>query len=146
MYRLWRSGSQRLSSPPQYPWLRLSAAERFVDDLFWSRWRFEISVFDLLSVRRGERIDETVKRGKVAAIGALDGLLDAVIARDQDRVGGAHVGEMRGGVGLATPCGEPFFKSLTAGKHRGQRVSIVSASDTCELTEEEGEIDCVSAE
>ena len=60
VYRSWRSGSQRLSSPSQYPWLRLGAAERFVDDLFWSRWRFEISVFDLLGVRRGERIDETV--------------------------------------------------------------------------------------
>ena len=33
--------------------LWLGAAESFVDDFFWSRWRFEISVFDLFSVGRG---------------------------------------------------------------------------------------------
>ena len=60
----------------------LGAAKSFVDDFFWS-WRcFEISVFDLVSVGRGYRIDETVKLGKVASIGALDGLLDAVVARN----------------------------------------------------------------
>ena len=40
------------------PKLWLGAAKRFVDDFFWSRWRFKISVFDLVSVGRGERIDE----------------------------------------------------------------------------------------
>ena len=64
------------------PKLWLGTAERFVDDFFWSWWRFEISVFDLISVRRGQSIDETVELGKVASIGALDGLLDAVVARN----------------------------------------------------------------
>ncbi len=35
------------------PKLWLGAAESFVDDFFWSWWRFEISVFDLVSVGRG---------------------------------------------------------------------------------------------
>jgi len=30
----------------------LGAAESFVDDFFSSRWRFEISVFDLVNVGR----------------------------------------------------------------------------------------------
>ena len=64
------------------PKLGLGATESFVDDFFWSRWRFEISVFDLVSVGRGQRVDETVERGEVAIIGALDGLLDSVITRD----------------------------------------------------------------
>jgi len=64
------------------PTLWLGTAESFVDDFFWPWWRFEISVFGLISVGRGERIDKTVKLGKVASIGALDGLLDAVVARN----------------------------------------------------------------
>ena len=64
------------------PKLWLGTAESFVDDFFWSWWRFEISVFDLVSVGRGQRVDETVERGEVAIIGALDGLLDSVITRD----------------------------------------------------------------
>ena len=60
----------------------LGAAKSFVDDFFWS-WRcFEISVFDLVSVGRGQRVDETGEQGEVAIIGALDGLLDSVITRD----------------------------------------------------------------
>ena len=101
---------------------------------------------DLLSVGRGQGIDETVERGKVATIGALDGLLDAVIARDKDRVGSAHVGEAHGGVGFATPFCEPLCKRLTAGKHRRKRCRILSAGDTCEVTEKEGEIDLLGAE
>ena len=62
--------------------LGLGATESFVDDFFWARCRFEISVFDLVSVGRGQRVDETVERGEVAIIGALDGLLDSVITRD----------------------------------------------------------------
>ena len=64
------------------PKLGLGTTESFVDDFFWSRWRFEISVFDLVSVGRGQRVDETVEQGEVAIIGALDGLLDSVITRD----------------------------------------------------------------
>ena len=33
--------------------IALGAAKSFVDDFFWSRWRFEISVFDLVSIGRG---------------------------------------------------------------------------------------------
>ena len=62
--------------------LGLGTTEGFVDDFFWSRWRFEISVFDLVSVGRGQRVDETMERGEVAIIGALDSLLDLVITRD----------------------------------------------------------------
>ena len=128
------------------PKLWLGAAKSFVDDFFWSRWRFKISVFDLVSVGRGERIDETVEQGTVATIGALDGLLDAVIARNEDRVGGTHVGEVLGGIGFATPSGEPFLKRLTAGKHRRKRFRILATGDTCQLTEKEGEIDLLGAE
>jgi hypothetical protein len=117
-----------------------------MDDFFWSRWRFEVSVFGLVSVGRGQGIDETVERGKVAAIGVLDGLFDAVIARDQDRVGSAHIGEAHGGVGFAAPFGEPWRKQLTAGKHRLDRCGILSAGDTRKVTEKEGEIDLVGAE
>ena len=35
------------------PKLWLGAAESFVDDFFWSWWRFEISVFNLVSVGSG---------------------------------------------------------------------------------------------
>ena len=35
------------------PFVALGAAKRLVDDFFWSRWRFEISVFDLVSIGRG---------------------------------------------------------------------------------------------
>src|ERR1051326_7495351 len=109
-----------------------------MDDFFWSRWHFEVSILRLLRVRRGQGIDETVERGKVATVRAVDGLLDAVIARDQDRVGSAHVGEAHGGLGFATPFGEPLSKSLTAGKHCRKCCRILSAGDTCEVTEKEG--------
>lgn len=79
--------------------LTLGAAESFVNDFLWSWWCFQISVFDLVNVGLGERFDETVKRGKIATISALDGLLDAVIARNTDRVSGAHVGEVLVGIG-----------------------------------------------
>src|ERR1035437_3018171 len=62
--------------------LGLSAAESLMDDFIRLRGRFEVSVFGLLSVGRGQGIDETVERGKVATVAALDGLLNAVIARD----------------------------------------------------------------
>ena len=124
----------------------LGAAKRFVDDFVWSGWRFEISVFDPLGVGRGQRIDETVERSKVATVAALDRLLDAVIARDEDRVGSPHVSEVLGGVRFATPCGKPFFEGLTAGKHRRKRFGIVSLGDTCEVTEKEGEIDRLGAQ
>ena len=126
--------------------LGLGAAESLMDDFFWPRWRFEVGVFDLISVGRGQGIDETVERGKVATVRALDGLLDAVIARDQDGVGSAHVGEAHGGVGFPPPLGEPLSKSLSAGKHRRERCRILSAGDTCEVTEKEGEIDLLGAE
>ena len=35
------------------PFVALGAAKSLVDDFFWSRWRFEISVFDLVSIGRG---------------------------------------------------------------------------------------------
>ena len=124
----------------------LGAAEGFADDFFWSRWRFEISVFDLVSEGRGERLNETMERGKIVTIAALDGLLDAVIARDQDRVGSTHLGEVPGGVGIAPPFRQPSVKGLTAGKHRSQRFRILSAGDSCEVTEKEGEIDLLGAE
>ena len=74
----WSSGHSAIRGLKlTMPKLWLGAAKSFVDDFFWSRWRFKISVFDLVSVGRGERIDETVERGTVATIGALDGLLDA---------------------------------------------------------------------
>jgi hypothetical protein len=38
---------------PEKPKLGLGATESFVDDFFWSRWRFEISVFDLVTIGRG---------------------------------------------------------------------------------------------
>ena len=38
---------------PEKPKLGLGATESFVDDFFWSRWRFEISIFDLVSIGRG---------------------------------------------------------------------------------------------
>ena len=107
------------------PRLGLGAAKRFVDNFIWSQWHFEVNIFDLVSVGCGERIDETVKWGKVTTIGALDGLLDAVVARDSDRVGSAHVGEVLNGIGFATPFGEPFFKRLTAGKHRSQCFGVI---------------------
>ena len=116
-----------------------------MDNLFWPRGCFEICVFDLLGVGCGEPIDEAVEQGEVATVGALDGLLDAVITRDSDRVGSAHVGEVLGGIGLITPFGEPFSERLTAGKHRSKRVRILAASDTREVPEEEGEIDLLGA-
>ena len=117
-----------------------------MDDFFWLRWRFKVSVFDLFSVGRGQGIDETVERGEVATIGALDGLLHSMVARDQDRVGSAHVGEVLGGVGFPTPLGEPFFKRLAVRKHRSKRLRIPSTGDACEMTEEEGEIDLLKGE
>ena len=128
------------------PGLWLGAAKSFSDDFFWSRRRFEIRVFDLLSVGHGERIDETVEWGIVATIGVLDGLLDAVITRNEDRVGRTHVGEVLGGIGFAPPFGEPFLKRLAPGKHRRKRFRILPTGDACQLTEEEGEIDLLSAE
>ena len=35
------------------PFVALGAAKSLVDDFFWSRWRFEISVFNLVSIGRG---------------------------------------------------------------------------------------------
>ena len=35
------------------PFVALGAAKSLVDDFFWSRWRLEISVFDLVSIGRG---------------------------------------------------------------------------------------------
>ena len=35
------------------PFVALGAAKSLVDDFFWSRWRFEISVFDLVNIGRG---------------------------------------------------------------------------------------------
>jgi hypothetical protein len=62
--------------------LGLSAAESFANDFFRPRWLFEISVFSALRVGLSQGISETVERGKVSTIGALDGMLDAVIAWD----------------------------------------------------------------
>ena len=82
-----------------------------------------------------------MERGEVSTVGTLDGLLDAVIARDEDGVGSAHVSEVLRWVGFATPCGEPFLKSLTAVKHCRKRFRILSAGDTCEVTEKECKVD-----
>ena len=78
-----------------------------MNDFIGLRWRFEVGVFGLLGEGFGQGIDEAVERGKVATIAALDGLLNAVIARDQDGVGSAHVGEARPGLGFSAPFGEP---------------------------------------
>ena len=75
-----RLDSKQRPRAPREP--GLGAAKSFVDDFFWPWWCFEISVFNLVSVGRGYRIDETMKLVKVASIGALDGLLDAVVARN----------------------------------------------------------------
>ena len=80
-----------------------------------------------------------MERGEVVTGGALDGLLDAMITRNQDRVGGAHVGEVPVGIGFATPFGEPCCERLTAGKHCSHRFRGVSAGDTGEVTEKERE-------
>ena len=50
--RAWQASTNILLmiENPQF-WL--GAAESFVDDFFWSWWRFEISVFNLISVGRG---------------------------------------------------------------------------------------------
>ena len=125
---------------------RLGPAESLVDNFFWPRWRFKVGVFDLFSVGRGQGIDETVERGKIASIGALDGLVHSMIARGEHRVGRAHVGEVPGGVGFPLPRGEPFFKRLAAGKHCSKRSRIPSAGDACEVTKEEGEIDLLKGE
>ena len=117
-----------------------------MDDFFWSRRRFEIGVFALIGVGRSQGIDETMERSIVATIRAPDGLLDAVITRDQDRVGGAHASEVRGGAGFATPLRKPFFKWLTYGKHRSKRLRIFSAGDSGEATEKEGEINLLGTE
>jgi|SRR5580704_7365220 hypothetical protein len=60
----------------------LGAAESFLDDFFRPRWRFEVSVFDLFGVGRGQGIHQTVEWNKVADISTLDCLLHTVIARD----------------------------------------------------------------
>ena len=121
--------------------LTLGAAESFVNDFLWSWWCFQISVFDLVNVGIGERFDETVKRGEVTTIGTLDCLLYAVIARNSDRVSGAHVGEVPVGIGYATPFREPCFERLTVPEHCGKHLGTLSAGDTCEVTEKEGKID-----
>ena len=118
----------------------LGAAESFLDDFFRPRWRFEVSVFDLFGVGRGQGIHQTVEWNKVADICTLDRLLHTVIARDQDRVGAAHRREVPGGVSFPTPFGEPLFESLAAGKHHGKRFRVFSAGDSCEMTEKEREI------
>ena len=125
--------------------LGLGAAESLMDDFFWPRWHFEVSVFLLLGVGRGQGIDQTVEWGEVSTVCALDGLLDAVIAWDQDGVGSAHVGEARSAVGFAMPSGEPLSKSPTVGKHRRERRRILSAGDTREIAEKEGEIDVLGS-
>ena len=124
----------------------LGAAKRFADDFFWSWWRFEISVFDLLGVRRSERIDETVERCKVATIGTLDGLFDAVVAWDQYRVGRAHVDKLGSGAGLATPSGEPLNNSLSAREHCLKYLRVLSTGDTCEMSKEEGKINLLGVQ
>ena len=111
-----------------------------MNDLIGLERRFEISVFGLLRIGSSQRVDEPVERGEVATIGTLDSVLDAVIAWDQDRIGGVHVGEVRGGVSLATPCVEPRGESLTAATHRRDPFGGFSAGDTREVTKEEREI------
>ena len=113
----------------------LGAAESFVDDFFRPRWRFEIGVFDLFGVWRGQGIHQTVEWSKVADISALDRSLYTVIARDQDRVGAAHRREVPGGVSFPTPFGEPLFERLAAGKHHGERFRAFSAGDSREIIE-----------
>ena len=71
--------------------------------------------------RRGRRRDTEETERSLAAIGALDGVLDAVITRNQNRVGSAHAGKVLGGASFAAPFGEPFFERLTGGKHRSKR-------------------------
>ena len=46
--------------------LPLRSAESFVDDFFRPRWRFEIGVFGLFGIGRGQGIHQTVKWSKFA--------------------------------------------------------------------------------
>ena len=88
----------------------LGAAESFVDDFFRPRWRFEVGVFDMFGVGRGQGIHQTVEWSKVADISALDRLLHTVIARDEDRVGGrSDCREVPRGVSFPTPFREPLM-------------------------------------
>ena len=119
----------------------LGAAERLVNDFFWSRGRFKIRVFDLFSVRRGQGIDEAVERDKVAAIGTLNGLVHPMIPRNENGVGTAHVGKALDEAGFSAPLPEPFLKRLTAGKHLRKRLRVFSTGDLCQVAEEQGEVD-----
>ena len=116
----------------------LGAAERLVDDFFWSRWRFKVRVFDLFGVWCRQSIDETVEPREVAPIGTVDGLLHSMVARDQDRVGSAHVGEVPGGVGVLTPPGEPFLERLAVRTQRPKPWSISPSGDALALSEKMG--------
>ncbi len=66
-----------------------------------SRWRFEIPEGDLFRVGLSQGIDEAMEGSKVPAVGALDGLFDPMVARDDHRVGRAHVGDTRVGGGCS---------------------------------------------
>src|SRR3972149_7140840 len=104
----------------------LGPAESLVNDLFRLRRGFQIGVFGLLGGGRGQRVGQTVERGIVLTIGALDRLLDSMISRNQDRIGGAHPG-VTGGIGCALPIREPLPQTVAVAKNRGQRLRIPAA-------------------
>ena len=87
------------------PWLTFcalsGAAERFGHAFFGCGGQFQIGVVGILVKRAGQCVDQSMEGSEVILVTGLNGLLDAVVARNEDGIGRAH--RLESGRGLYRP-------------------------------------------
>lgn len=133
---------------PPHSRRRLGAAEGGGDDLIGGGPGFVGGEFFGLFEGVSEGGLEGLEWGEVSAIAGLDDFFHAVIARDANGVGGAHLGEVGLVVSDFFPEGEPVLRGfwvVEEGEEVAFAVGLIGGV-AGEVTEEEGEVDLLVGE